>query len=312
MKNDYLNELKEILENHGVTQSDIQDIMSDYNQMYDDGLDKQMSDDEIRELLGEPSHIYNDLKDTLSFIREKSKKHKFVALSPFIALIIFMSIGLTTQIWHPTWLIFMLIPISGVLSGKGRDTFIGLTPFIALISFFLISYYIGHYEFAWLVFLLTPITAAILHPKIRNIMFLLSLLLGIGFYLYMGIVRNQFQLGLLGFILPLMVAIINKQISIKWSFAKNEIMISGAVMFWIIAFLLMGLFLPNAWGYAWQVLLLIPISAIVLSGRFKWVTIMPFLATIIFFSTGYFFGLFYISWLAFLLIPITGILETQK
>jgi hypothetical protein len=36
---------------------------------------------------------------------------------------------------------------------------------------------------------------------------------------------------------------------------------------------------------------------------------MPFISVIIFYSLGYFFGLFHISWIAFLLIPVVAIIE---
>jgi hypothetical protein len=36
---------------------------------------------------------------------------------------------------------------------------------------------------------------------------------------------------------------------------------------------------------------------------------MPFIAVIIFFNLGFFAGLWTISWMAFLLIPVTAIIE---
>ncbi|MGE4320917.1 MAG: DUF1700 domain-containing protein [Acholeplasmataceae bacterium] len=314
MKNDYLDELKQILTNHNVSESDINDIMNDYTQMYDDGLDKSMSDTEIRELLGEPRRVYEDLKDTLSFIVKNHKDHKLVALSPFIALITFMTIGFTTQIWHPTWLIFLIIPILGVLSGGGRDKIIGLMPFISLITVILVGTYLGYYEYAWLAFLSIPMVALILHPSKKNTLMFSSFVIAILFYVYIVYTQGDILIGLLGFLLPVALGIYFERIRITVDFDRSRkgIMIFSTLIILLAIFITVGLLVPNSWVYAWQILLLFPIAAIIISGEFRLVAVMPFISTIIFFSVGYFFDMFYISWLAFLLIPMTGILDDGK
>jgi hypothetical protein len=313
MKNDYLEELRNILENHQVSDKDIDEILSDYTLLYDEGLNKDMSDKEIRNLLGEPKNVYEDLKDTLTYIFTKRSSNKFVALTPFLATIIFMVIGFTTQVWHPTWLVFLLIPISGVLSGKNKkNVFVGLTPFIALITFFLISYFTEEWAFTWLVFLLIPISGLLVKRTFKSFMGLLSFAVAIAFYLYMAIVHDQALLGLLGFILPIVVNINIVKFSIDTNYTKRGFTILFFILLYIAAFILVGIFVPNSWVYAWQILLLIPVTAIIISGQFRWIAVMPFIATVIFFSTGYFFNMFHISWLAFLLIPMVGILSEQK
>lgn len=315
MKNDYLNELKELLKRHQVSEKDIEDIMSDYEQMYSDGLDKDLSDKEIRDMLGEPKKIYEDLKDTLTFIVQKHRDHKLVALSPFIAVITFMSIGMSTNIWHPTWLVFLLIPILGVLSGrKNKDQFIGVMPFISLITFILGTYFFGYYEYFWLIFLIIPISALLFYPNKGNKVMLTSLVAAIIFYVYMTYNNYDAWIASLGFILPVCVSIYYGKIKIFADFdrSRKSLILLSILIVLIGLFFVIGFTLPNGFVYSWQVFLLFPISAIILSGRFRFVAIMPFLATIIFFSVGYFFNLFNISWLAFLLIPITGILDDKK
>ncbi|QWB96399.1 DUF1700 domain-containing protein [Mycoplasmatota bacterium] len=313
MKNEYLDELRHILENHQVSEKDIDEILSDYTLLYDEGLNKDMSDKEIRELLGEPRNVYEDLKDTLTFIFTKSSNNKFVALTPFLATIIFMVIGFTTQTWHPTWLIFLLIPISGVLSRKNKKKMlVSLSPFIALIAFILLSYFTEEWPYTWLIFLLIPISGLLYKRTFKSLMRALSFFAAIAFYLYMAVVHDQALIGLLGFLLPIVVNINIVNFSIDKHYTKQGITILFFVLLYITAFLLVGFYAPNAWVYAWQILLLIPVTAIILSGQFRWVAVMPFIATIIFFSTGYFFQMFHISWLAFLLIPMVGILSDQK
>ncbi len=312
MKNQYLNELREILVNHRVSNKDIDEIISDYTLLYDEGINKHMSDQEIRDLLGEPKTVYQDLKDTLTFVYTQSNNNKIVALSPFLAVIVFMSIGLTTNIWHPTWLIFLLVPITAIISSHTKHMLIPLSPFIALISFYILTEFIISWHFAWLVFLLTPIVALLSKRNKQNIIQLISLIIAIIFYLYMAIVENNYRLGYLGFILPLIVSIIFGSIKISIDLGHKSTYMAFFTILYITVFLVMGFLIPYGWAYSWQVLLLIPITAIVLKGKFMLVSIMPFIATILFFSIGYFFQLFYISWMAFLLIPITGVLSDKQ
>ena len=68
-------------------------------------------------------------------------------------------------------------------------------------------------------------------------------------------------------------------------------------------------FIFSAWGYMWQIFLFIPMAAIILFDRFRFVAISPFIAVILFFSLGFFLDLWHISWLAFFIIPMAGILE---
>jgi len=312
MKNEYLNELREILVNHHVSNKDIDEIISDYTLLYDEGINKQMSDQEIRDLLGEPKNVYQDLKDTLSFVYKTGSKNKLVAVMPFLAVIIFMSIGLTTQIWHPTWLVFLLIPVTAIMSSHTKHMLIPLSPFIALISFFIFIELGFSWRYSWLVFLLTPIVAMLSQRNKRSIIQLISLLIAIAFYLYMAIVENNHRIGYLGFILPLVVSIIFGSIKVSIDLGHKSSYMAFFTILYIAIFLTMGLLLPQGWVYSWQVLLLIPVTAIVLKGKFMLVSIMPFIATILFFSIGYFFQLFYISWMAFLLIPISAVLFDKQ
>ncbi len=315
-KKEYLDELETILQNHNVSDDDINDILSDYSEMYDEGINKELSDTEIRKLLGEPRRVYEDLKDTVSFIIKKTKKdHKFVALSPFLALIIFIGVGMGTGVWHPTWLAFLLIPVAGILSdGIKRTTFVALSPFIALISFIIITYFYQAYEYAWLIFLIVPILGLLSKRTAKNMLTLISFVLAIAFYLYMTIAHDQMFIGLFGFLLPMVAGLtFSKIIVIKnWDFSKRGLTILLFTLLWLTVFILMGLYIPGGWAYCWQVLLLIPITSIIFSRHFRLISIMPFIATIIFYSTGYFFGMFEISWLAFLLIPMVAILDDEK
>ena len=121
-KHEYLDLLNQSLAEYDVDQKDIDDVLLDYNQMYDDALEKGLLDDEVYRLLGEPHKVINELRDTLTLKRKTKYKNKFISLTPFLAVIIFMLVGLTTGTYHPTWLIFLIIPMSAIIL-SGKNTF---------------------------------------------------------------------------------------------------------------------------------------------------------------------------------------------
>jgi len=238
-----------------------------------------------------------------------------VALSPFITVIAFISIGMTTHIWHPTWLIFFFIPMSAILSER-KAVLVALSPFLSVIAFILMGYYYGNYDVAWLVFLSIPMLGLLTKPNFKTITVFLSFAAAIVFYLIMYLVYDNLFIAILGFALPAIVGIIFGDLKVgcgirRLGGARGGVYLSAFILL-LLGFLAGGYFLPNGCAYSWQLLLFIPIIAIILSGNFRWVAIMPFLSVMIFFSVGYFFNLFELSWLAFFLIPITGVLDTGR
>jgi hypothetical protein len=82
--------------------------------------------------------------------------------------LIYTYIGLTFGIWHPTWLLFFIIPISQLIQSqiqKNRFNLIPFMPFISTTLFFIIGEYLNRYEYAWLAFLLIPMVGALRQKK---------------------------------------------------------------------------------------------------------------------------------------------------
>ena len=340
--------------------------MNDYDGLYEDALNRGKSDEEIEELLGHPDDIVRELFDTLrvrdfKVVRKKNnrlvalspfialiafmllgflgglwhpgwlvflfipiagilgnvnRKEKFVALSPFIALITFIFLGVAYNLWHPAWLIFLIIPIAGILTGAGKkDKGIALMPFLTLTAFMLVGTYVDNsWLWAWLFFLLIPFVAAVFYSNKKIDRFLLapSILLAAGFYLFMYLNYGNWQVGLFGLLLPAAIMIISGQIriSVDGLFSKDGIIMTSIVLTAIALFIVIGITVPNAWPWCWMILLSIPILAIAIHARpFKLTPLMPFIAVILFFSLGYFLDLWAVSWMAFLLIPMMGIME---
>lgn len=312
----FIKNLKDVLLEHETRADEINEVLLDYQQMYDDALERGLSDEEVYELLGNPSQIYAELRDTLTYKQTRRNREKIIALTPFIAVITFLLIGFLSNVWHPTWLIFLLIPVTAIsLNGRQKDKVIALSPFVAVIGFMIIGTYTGYWNPAWLIFLIIPITAVLYEKEtLKKILFIGSMLIAISFYLYMGYIRNDFSLGLIGFLLPLIVILYYAEVKFELVVKdplkrKNALAFVSMILLSMAIFAVLG-FLFDGWGYAWMVFLAIPISSIYLFGKTRlWTPYMPFIAVIIFYSLGYFFGLFYISWIAFLLIPIVAIIE---
>lgn len=192
----YLEELKDYFLNKNVIDSDVENIVDDYTELYDSALEHGLADEEIYKKLGSPDKIYQSLKDTLSY-RYVQKSNRMVALSPFISIILFFILAYPLDLMEFSWMSFLLIPITAItFNVKGRSKFIAYTPFLSIILFLFIGFYFGAWHPGWLVFLLIPVTAILLQSKGRDkyigltpfiataVYFLVSHLVSVEFYAY--------------------------------------------------------------------------------------------------------------------------------
>ncbi len=101
MKASYLNALKAALQEHRASEKDLDEVLSDYDQLYEDAKASGKTDDEVWQMLGEPKEVAHDLIDTLQLKKEKNIKTKIIAVMPFISLIIFFVLGFYENLWHP-------------------------------------------------------------------------------------------------------------------------------------------------------------------------------------------------------------------
>lgn len=315
MKAKYLDALRAKLEEFQASKADINDIINDYSQLYDDAIDRGKTDEEVYQTLGDPKRVAYDLIDTLKLKKSKNVKTKIVALMPFISIITFMGIGLYTDIWHPTWLVFFLIPmVAIILNTKTKEMLVAISPFVATIIFILLGTYKDLWNPGWLIFLIIPMLGILQSDKKKYVILQISsFIIAIGIYLFVGYTYGEWTLGALGFVLPLIVGIATGEMKFVWDMPegkpkKKVILLLSVIFSSLIMFLLLGLLL-DGWAYAWQVFLFIPIVSIIAFDKFRLTPLMPFIAVMIFFNLGFFFGLWTISWIAFLLIPITAIIE---
>lgn len=73
---------------------------------------------------------------------------------------VYIYLGFAFGWWHPGWLIFLLIPIGGMLYDsllkKEKHPLVSYMPFISVILFIIIGEIWNAYAFSWLAFLLIP------------------------------------------------------------------------------------------------------------------------------------------------------------
>jgi len=87
---------------------------------------------------------------------------RVVAAMPLIALVIYLFIGFQFNLWHPGWVVFVLVPLTPFLVGlkQIRITF----PLVVLVIYFILGAF-GFWHPGWLVFLLILIQNILFPPK---------------------------------------------------------------------------------------------------------------------------------------------------
>jgi hypothetical protein len=90
-----------------------------------------------------------------------------VALVSVLAAFAFLFIGFTQGIWHPTWLVFLIIPIVSMIADiatKKKDP-VGLVSSIVstlcVLGFLYMGFFLGLWHPGWLIFFAIPIASII-------------------------------------------------------------------------------------------------------------------------------------------------------
>lgn len=90
---------------------------------------------------------------------------------PLLIAVIFVFIGVLTHVWHPTWMIFLLIPayygVVAFLSHKGGSSVketLRYFPFptIIIVLYLCMGFFLNLWHPGWLIFLLIPLYYSII------------------------------------------------------------------------------------------------------------------------------------------------------
>ncbi len=89
-------------------------------------------------------------------------------LVALLATVAFLLIGFTTGAWHLAWVLFLLIPITGIIvdiATNKRDIagkITGMVALLATIGFFVLGFVWGLWHPGWVIFFAIPISGVIM------------------------------------------------------------------------------------------------------------------------------------------------------
>ncbi len=318
MKIDYLKELRSYLDLYVIDEEEKLDIISDYTDMYDGWKSQGLNDEETEQKLGKPKAIYRELVvDYKKVPRKSSKTDKYIAISPFVSLIIFFVLGFGFNFWVYSWLAFLLIPITAIIlemsKAKEQHIFTALSPFVATIAYFILGMAYGLWHPGWLVFLLIPIVAILVEVKsigILNTLVSLSPFAAVIIFFYFG-EKELWNPGWLVFlIIPALGVLNEKKI---WKILIWEITIlGGAVAYYYLNDTL------EVWGYS--LLAFVPLVVWSLSqsdwqvdGEFNIkYSVITGISLVVYVALGLLLGWWGYAWIVFFAVPIYAINKEAK
>lgn len=320
MKQKYLNALREALNEHQASKKDIDDILSDYAQLYDDAIASGKSDEEAWTMLGEPKEVVDDLRDTLQRKKEKNIKTKIIAVMPFISVLTFFVLGFYADLWHPGWMVFLAIPMTAILlQTRLKEGLVALMPFLSVIAFLILGWGFGLWHPGWLVFLSIPVTAILLNTGIKELPVAISPFVATIAFLILGFYYNLWNPGWLVFLIIPMLGILHEK-----NLAKM-LAYEGTISLAIAFYLYMG-YVYGSWTYgALGFILPVAISLILgdmhfgfydLSGydrkRAMIMASVVIAAVAVFLVLGFLLNGWPWAWQVFLLIPVFAIIFFDK
>ncbi|MBU1143841.1 MAG: DUF1700 domain-containing protein [Firmicutes bacterium] len=321
MKDKYLSSLRTQLEEFQASKSEINDIVTDYEQLYEDAKSTGKTDEEVWNMLGDPKNAAYELIDTLKLKKEKSVRNKIIAITPFLSLIIFFVLGFYFELWNPGWMVFLLIPVTSIaLHTRLKDGIVALSPFISVIAYLILGWGFDLWHPAWLVFLLIPMVSILLHTKLKEVFVAISPFVSVIVFILLGTYYNLWNPGWLVFLSIPMLGILNdKKV---WKVIIYEAAFVISILFYLYMGYTYGEWRYGALGFA------LPVIVGIIFGdmHFVWDNRLEgrerskaiFMVSVIVVSTAIFLGLGFAldgwayAWQAFLFIPMVAIIAFDK
>ncbi|HBG32485.1 MAG TPA: hypothetical protein DEG42_04240 [Acholeplasmataceae bacterium] len=320
MKGKYLEDLREILEEYEANKAEIDDIINDYAQLYDDAKANGKSDEEIYQILGKPDEVVDDLMDSLKFKRHKDKGNKIVALMPFISVITYMILGFVYNLWNPGWIVFLSIPMVAIIANtRFKNAIVALSPFLSVIAFLILGFEFQLWHPGWMVFLFIPMSAIILNTRLKDMFVAISPFVATIIFIVLGFYYDLWNPGWLVFLMIPMIGVLYK---------PNKLHVFLYELSFIVAigfYLYMG-YVYELWAYGGLGFLL-PFGIGILLGDVKFeldaiegpqknkvivMLLTIFFCIAAFLTLGFVLDGWIYAWQVFLLIPVVAILAFDK
>ncbi len=316
----FLEALREKLHLFEMSEDERQDILSDYEQMIRDGLDKGKSEEEVLDMLGTPDCIVDSLSQEYKMKKRLPASEKIVALSPFVCTILYIIMGIAGGLWHPGWLIFLLIPVTAIVSDSisegEKHLLTAISPFLAVIFFFFLGFFQGLWHPGWLVFFIVPVFAIFNSKKSLSLLALLTSLspfFTLTAFFIVGHITGVYHPTWVVLLLVLFLGILHEKK------AAERYILAGTLAFSTALYLVLGYAFED-WLLALGAYLIFAVALLATGNRIIQIDgfdtplekSVGVVSLLLFALIGYFFSLFAISWLFLLLIPITSILLNAR
>ena len=316
MKGKYLEDLKKLLDDYQMDESERLDIINDYSEMYDSWGDKGLMDDEISKKLGHPRSIIRELTEGYKKVeRPLPGSEKVISLSPFVATIAFLILGFGLDLWHPGWMVFLLIPVTAIIMGMGKTKnehlTTALSPFVATTIFLLLGFVYDLWHPGWMVFLLTPVlgiwNSRYTMKRIDLFTALSPFIASIGY-----VVLGMYGYWVEGWVIFMLIPMLG-----IWHHKNKSMMIFWELLgiLGIVGYLYIGTTYADSWQYAW--LTFVPFIVVSFFNGDWEITIdknndyrlVIALSIAAFLLTGFFLDAWAVCWLFFLSIPVYSIIK---
>lgn len=325
-KERFLETLDEALLEEGFVKEERREIVEDYQALIEEAVERGEDVEAFIRKLGTMNEILKQLQRSRQ--KRSSSGEKWIAVSPFVALILFFILGLGFDAWHPGWLSFFLVPMVAILmESRGVEKWLAVSPFLITTVFMLVGTYTGLWDPYWSLYVLI-IAFALTTSDNRTIKTMSVVpLLSVVLYIVLFYTQPQWAwwLRLLVFLPVLPLVFFTNVIDVRfqgekvgvWFVFKQPTFWLGLGAFLLTSALYLGLvWLSGLWHPTWLIFLILPVGGLLYAQVIRKETVhlvayMPFIALTIFFLVGHFLGGYAYSWLAFLLIPIVAILTDQ-
>ncbi len=315
----FIEKLHKILKEMEYSTSAIDEVIDDYKTLIDEAIQRGENEVEFIEKLGAPQEI---AKILMADMPKRTKvDNRIIAISPFVAAVLFFYLGFNHQAWNPGWLVFLLIPITAIsIETKGFEKYIALSVFVSLTAFMLLGTYLNLWHPMWALFLIIPGLGFLNSKKTLSRLFGVYTLVAMVIFILIVLIYNP--AGYLHFLLLIpipVMGIISGEIELVINSRKpfKTLLLSlASSLLLLLIYLWIGL-QYQIWHPTWLMFLIIPIVTLlyrqfVKKEKIAVVSYTPFISVIIFFLLGEYAGAYHYSWLVFFLIPVTAILFEKR
>ena len=110
---------------------------------------------------------FTNIKFDANYLKKKKIKNSIVVISSLLITIAYIIIGVFWNIWHPTWILFMFIPLIETLGDAiiKKDADIFAFPILVTIIYLVLGFYFDLWHPGWIVFLFIPVYYTLIPKK---------------------------------------------------------------------------------------------------------------------------------------------------